>query len=214
MLELIIADADRRPIGAVELTADRRLVIGRASDCDIRIPARTVSRRHAEILPDPDDEDTLILRDLGSTHGIHIGPRRIKQLTLSPGCEVRLGPATLLFNDLASRIGAELDTLIADDDAPATPDATTAALADPSGAPARRARTTLRLFRRPKPPADQPAAGAAPADLPTDHDSSETLPPPAAPAPAPGPDFPAVTIIDRTGKHTARPASPPAPRRR
>jgi len=66
----------------------RKLLIGRAEDCDLRIESDFVSNYHCILLM---DEYTLQLRDLGSKNG-----------TLVNGCRVGTSAIILLHNDTIS----------------------------------------------------------------------------------------------------------------
>lgn len=70
------------PIGS------RPLVIGRESNCDVRIPDPVVSRHHCEIVL---DEDVIRVRDLGSLNPTMVNGRPITDGTLQAGDEVRIG---------------------------------------------------------------------------------------------------------------------------
>jgi pSer/pThr/pTyr-binding forkhead associated (FHA) protein len=64
------------------------VVIGRAPECDISVPADEMSRRHAMVKPSPDG---LQVEDLGSSNGTFINNKRIQPTGfLSPGDELRL----------------------------------------------------------------------------------------------------------------------------
>ncbi|KAA2284806.1 FHA domain-containing protein [Arenimonas fontis] len=63
------------------------LVIGRAVEADISVPAEEISRRHALVKPTPDG---LSVEDLGSSNGTYINNRRVQQGFLGPGDELRL----------------------------------------------------------------------------------------------------------------------------
>jgi pSer/pThr/pTyr-binding forkhead associated (FHA) protein len=70
--------------------------IGRDPQCDIRVPAAAVSRRHCEISFD-DDEDWVKIKDLGSSNGTYVNGQRITQETeLTPGDAIRIGPFVLV----------------------------------------------------------------------------------------------------------------------
>ncbi|HRD65262.1 MAG TPA: sigma 54-interacting transcriptional regulator [Candidatus Competibacter sp.] len=68
--------------------------IGTASDNDLVLTDRAVSRRHAEILMTPDG---LLLRDLGSTNGTFINDVRITEAYVPEHAECRLGYSRLLI---------------------------------------------------------------------------------------------------------------------
>lgn len=70
------------------------IVIGRATDCDIRIKSGRISRHHCAIVRDGDD---WIVRDLGSTHGTEVEGVKISEAAVIPGLRVRIGPAVLHF---------------------------------------------------------------------------------------------------------------------
>jgi pSer/pThr/pTyr-binding forkhead associated (FHA) protein len=66
----------------------RKLLIGRAEDCDLRLESDFVSNYHCILLL---DEYTLQLRDLGSKNGTHVN-----------GCRVGTSAIILLHNDTMS----------------------------------------------------------------------------------------------------------------
>lgn len=114
MFDLTVATSDGRVVQRVELDAARAIRVGRATDCDIRVSDPQVSRHHVEIKPMGDG--AWLIRDLGSTHGSFVKGQRFRELTVSGGLEVKIGPATLRFESMLERIGAELNDLIPDDD--------------------------------------------------------------------------------------------------
>jgi len=63
------------------------VVIGRAPECDISVPADEMSRRHAMVKPTPDG---LQVEDLGSSNGTYINNKRVQTGFLGPGDELRL----------------------------------------------------------------------------------------------------------------------------
>ena len=63
------------------------VVIGRAAECDISVPADEMSRRHAMVKPTPDG---LAVEDQGSANGTYINNKRVQQGFLRPGDELRL----------------------------------------------------------------------------------------------------------------------------
>ena len=71
------------------------LVIGRDSDCDIRINSPVVSRAHCSI--EQDDSGTLMLSDSGSTGGTFVDDEKIENVRVEDGLEVIVGPALLRF---------------------------------------------------------------------------------------------------------------------
>ena len=71
-----------------------RLLIGRSRDCDLTLEDPNASRRHAELR---NEDGSWIVADLGSTNGIKVNGRRVKEAVLQPGDELTLGLAKLTF---------------------------------------------------------------------------------------------------------------------
>lgn len=71
------------------------MVIGRHPSLEIPIADSMISRRHAEIIVQPDDQ--VIIRDLGSTNGIYINENRVIQATLKDGDLIRIGSTVFKF---------------------------------------------------------------------------------------------------------------------
>lgn len=109
MYELVICSTDGKPLKRFDLSraeqARKRIVVGRAEDCDVRIASSAVSRHHCAIEP---DEGDWIIRDLGSTFGLELQGVKIEQADIKDGLEVRIGPAVLRFQSAASRVAAEI----------------------------------------------------------------------------------------------------------
>lgn len=63
-------------------------VIGRQTDCQIRIPTSAVSRHHCELTV---HENRVSVRDLGSSNGTFVNRKRITQQELAPGDLLCLG---------------------------------------------------------------------------------------------------------------------------
>ena len=85
---LVTADGRRIPV------ADRPVVIGRLSSCDIPLGDPQVSRRHAEVRRDPEG---FTVFDLGSTNGTVVNGSPVRERRLSDGDELRIGSATIRF---------------------------------------------------------------------------------------------------------------------
>jgi Protein of unknown function (DUF3662)/FHA domain len=69
-------------------------VIGRASECDLRLEDPGVSRRHAEIRYS--DGRTGVV-DLGSTNGISVNGKPTERVELKDGDRIDIGHSTLIF---------------------------------------------------------------------------------------------------------------------
>ena len=75
-------------------TAGPRTLIGRSPDCDVFLDDVTVSRRHAEILR---EDDTYLIRDLGSLNGTFVNRSRIESAVLADDDEVQIGKYRMTF---------------------------------------------------------------------------------------------------------------------
>lgn len=63
-------------------------VIGRHTDCKVRIPDPSVSRQHCEVSL---SDGKIMLRDLGSSNGTYVNRKRITQIELSAGDMIAVG---------------------------------------------------------------------------------------------------------------------------
>ena len=81
-------------MGSRYSVAETPLVIGRASDCDIRISDHSVSRRHARIQPGADGYYAI---DLQSTNGTYINDIPASMYKLKDGDYVRVGNCIYRF---------------------------------------------------------------------------------------------------------------------
>ena len=67
---------------------DLPVTLGRSEDADIQVSDRWTSRRHCQI----DQLDgTLLIRDLGSTHGTYVNGLRVTEAHLMPGDKLTVG---------------------------------------------------------------------------------------------------------------------------
>jgi hypothetical protein len=69
-------------------------ILGRGTDCDLRLVDQGVSRHHAEIRVEDGD---VVLVDLGSTNGTFVNGQPIRRVSLADGTRVTLGRTTLVF---------------------------------------------------------------------------------------------------------------------
>ena len=75
---------------------DRDIIrIGAQPDNDIVLADKTVSRRHAEVVR---VRDGVILRDVGSTNGTHVGAVKVREVYLAPDTRFRVGQTELVFS--------------------------------------------------------------------------------------------------------------------
>ncbi|MEL6329321.1 MAG: FHA domain-containing protein [Planctomycetota bacterium] len=70
-----------------------RSVIGRQTDCEIRVPVGEVSRQHCEIVI---EDGGVRISDLGSSNGTEVNGRQIRSHELSPGDVIAVGPLVLV----------------------------------------------------------------------------------------------------------------------
>jgi pSer/pThr/pTyr-binding forkhead associated (FHA) protein len=98
-LVMFKADGTRRDFA---VTKDR-MVIGRTSHCDLRIPLSSVSRQHCELVV---EGNSVRLRDLGSSNGTYHNSIRVQEADLQPGDEIVIGPVvfTVVINGQPSKI--------------------------------------------------------------------------------------------------------------
>ncbi len=110
MYEMTICNTDGTALRKFDLSrvlnTGKRVLIGRADDCDVRIKSNSVSRHHCEI--EALDPDEWVIRDLGSTLGVLVDGHKVKETEIEAGLEVEIGPAKLRFESLTNRIAADL----------------------------------------------------------------------------------------------------------
>src|SRR5579871_4939615 len=69
-------------------------LLGRGTDCDLRLVDPGVSRHHAELRV---EDDQVVLVDLGSTNGTFVNSEPVRRVALTDGTRVTLGRTTLVF---------------------------------------------------------------------------------------------------------------------
>ncbi len=85
--------ADGNTQRTYDLTAPVTM-LGRGTDCDLRLVDPGVSRHHVEFRV---EDDEVILVDLGSTNGTFVNGQPVRRVVLSDGTRVTLGRTTLVF---------------------------------------------------------------------------------------------------------------------
>lgn len=83
-LVLVLPDGKQREIPLSKPVQ----VIGRQTDCQIRIPSAAISRHHCEVAV---TDGKVSVRDLGSSNGTFVNRRRVSQAELSPGDLIAIG---------------------------------------------------------------------------------------------------------------------------
>jgi hypothetical protein len=69
-------------------------LLGRGTDCDLRLVDPGVSRHHAELRV---EDDQVVLVDLGSTNGTFVNGQPVRRVVLTDGTNVTLGRTTMVF---------------------------------------------------------------------------------------------------------------------
>lgn len=90
-LVMFTPDGHRRDF---EVKKGRRYVIGRKDTCDLRIPLTSVSREHAAVYYDDEDEE-FVVEDLGSSNGTFVNTEQVETMGLCPGDVILIGPVPL-----------------------------------------------------------------------------------------------------------------------
>lgn len=99
---LLVSTGERAMEGSEAAAARQRsyeittpvTMLGRGTDCDLRLVDPGVSRHHAEIRL---EGDTVVLVDLGSTNGTFVNGQPVRRAALADGARVMIGRTTLVF---------------------------------------------------------------------------------------------------------------------
>jgi hypothetical protein len=70
-------------------------LLGRGTDCDLRMVDPGVSRHHAELRV---EDNQVVLVDLGSTNGTLVNGQAMRRVVLTDGSNVTLGRTTMVFH--------------------------------------------------------------------------------------------------------------------
>jgi hypothetical protein len=94
---LLVSGAEPGPDGSTQRTYEITtplIILGRGTDCDLRLVDPGVSRHHAEIRV---EDGEVVLVDLGSTNGTFVNGQPVRRVALTDGTRVTLGRTTLVF---------------------------------------------------------------------------------------------------------------------
>ncbi len=80
------------------------VTIGATQDNDLVLSDETVSRHHCRIFL---EQDQYMVRDLGSTNGTFVGPVRVREAWLAPGCMLTLGQSRIRCLPIDERVRIE-----------------------------------------------------------------------------------------------------------
>jgi Protein of unknown function (DUF3662)/FHA domain len=89
----LLVSTEGQPSHTYDLTTPVTL-LGRGTDCDLRLVDPGVSRHHTEIRVEGSE---VVAVDLGSTNGTFVNGQPIRRVTLADGARVTLGRTTLVF---------------------------------------------------------------------------------------------------------------------
>jgi pSer/pThr/pTyr-binding forkhead associated (FHA) protein len=84
-VSLVLVQSDGRQS---EIPLKTRAVIGRQTDCQIRIPSSGISRHHCELIV---TGDKVTLRDMGSSNGTFVNRQKVQQAELAAGDLIAMG---------------------------------------------------------------------------------------------------------------------------
>jgi pSer/pThr/pTyr-binding forkhead associated (FHA) protein len=85
----------QRDGGVVEVPLTKpRVILGRANDCDLRLPFPAVSSHHAVVVR---GDKSVTVEDLRSTNGTRVNGRRVETLVLKHGDQIEVGAERLVF---------------------------------------------------------------------------------------------------------------------
>ncbi len=88
LLVMFKEDGSRRDF---PIKAAKKYKIGRNESCNLRIPMASISREHAAIFFD-EEEDELVVEDLGSSNGTYVNEEKVADpVELTPGDVLRFG---------------------------------------------------------------------------------------------------------------------------
>jgi hypothetical protein len=82
--------------GKKNVLAGERLTIGRSRECELVVDDPNVSRQHAEVRK---TIEGWMVVDLGSTNGVKVNGKRVKEEVLRPGDKITLGLVDLEFGE-------------------------------------------------------------------------------------------------------------------
>jgi pSer/pThr/pTyr-binding forkhead associated (FHA) protein len=90
------------PNPPITVPRTRAIVMGRSPTCDLPVPSRRASRRHAEVRR---EGDAFVVADLGSTNGTFVNGDKIEgDHALKPGDKIDVGGAVVTFCQVQGNI--------------------------------------------------------------------------------------------------------------
>ena len=114
-VSLVLVRSDGRQS---EIPLKGRAVIGRQTDCQIRIPSSGISRHHCELnLAD----GKVLLRDMGSSNGTFVNRQKIQQTQLNAGDLIGLGDLVFVVRVDGSPATIDSEEALDEGAAPAIP---------------------------------------------------------------------------------------------
>jgi len=92
MVAKLVVAKGKTSVKEIPLNADQT-IIGRRSDCSLRIPSPLVSRQHCALKL---QGERLLVKDLGSSNGTFVNGAKVKQRELQSGDTLGVGPITFI----------------------------------------------------------------------------------------------------------------------
>ena len=78
-----------------EIPVSRSRIVGREEECDLRIPAPTVSREHCEVVVESGEPPQI--KDLASSNGTYVNGKPVDEAELHAGDVLSIGPANFVI---------------------------------------------------------------------------------------------------------------------
>lgn len=103
----VVLELQDQPSNVRRITIRHDIVIGRGSDCNLRLSAPQVSRRHCFLRV---GRDSVSITDLDSSNGTFIDGQRIaagKRCAIADGVQLALGPIRFIVHVRADRVVAD-----------------------------------------------------------------------------------------------------------
>ena len=90
----VILELQDQPANAKRVTVRHDIVIGRGSDCNLRLSTQQVSRRHCFLKV---GRDEVSVTDLDSSNGVYVNAQRATKTELRDGDTIQIGDALFVF---------------------------------------------------------------------------------------------------------------------
>jgi predicted component of type VI protein secretion system len=95
MAYIVVSTEGRRPF---RVSLEKAMIVGRSSECELRLDDRLVSREHCRLSRGIDSTEQWSLIDLSSRNGTIVAGQRTTFHRLSDGDEILIGSARLVYH--------------------------------------------------------------------------------------------------------------------